>query len=269
MHSMRAFSQLSAFLAITCAISLVVPTICAQSTSPSKSAIAAGGNSSGFDMAPETRLDVAIAAVAAIPDKLPAGPVQPTWDSLKEHYEVPQWFIDAKFGLFMHWGLYSVPAYHNEWYEKHMYSTFRQWHTDHFGSPDKFGYKDFIPLFTAEKFDPEAWAVLFKKSGAKYVVPTAQHHDNFPLWDSAITPINAKQMGPKRDLNWRARSVGPEAGAKIRRFKSRDREFPIHQSLSRFGCGFESQTRRFVRSAMDRLLSCGRSQRRSLPKISR
>ena len=127
--------------------------------------------------------------------------MQPTWDSLKEHYEVPQWFIDAKFGLFMHWGLYSVPAYHNEWYEKHMYSTFRQCKYPSLWVTRQIRLQGFfIPLFTAEKFDPDAWAVLFKKSGAKYVVPTAQHHDNFPLWDSAITRINAKQMGPKRDL---------------------------------------------------------------------
>lgn len=160
-----------------------------------------GGNDPhGYDMAPETRLDVVQAAVAAIPSTMPTGPFQPTWESLKENYRVPQWFQDAKFGLFIHWGIYSVPAHHNEWYEKHMYGADRQWHAEHFGPQDKFGYKDFIPLFTAEKFDPAAWAVLFKKSGAKFVVPTAQHHDNFALWDSAVTPFNAKKMGPHRDL---------------------------------------------------------------------
>ena len=104
--------------------------------------------------------------------------------------------------MFVHWGLYSVPAYHNEWYEKHMYGDARtiQWHREHFGPHDQFGYKDFIPKFTCEKFAPEEWADLFKKAGVKYVFPTAQHHENFPLWDSAVTPINAKQMGPKRDL---------------------------------------------------------------------
>jgi alpha-L-fucosidase len=81
-----------------------------------------------------------------------------------------------------------------------MYGADRKWHAEHFGSPDKFGYKDFIPLFTQEKFDPVAWATLFRKSGARFVVPTAQHHDNFALWDSRVTPFNAKAMGPKRDL---------------------------------------------------------------------
>ena len=166
-----------------------------------KSQIAEGGNDSkGFDMAPETRLEVVQAAVAALPVHMAPGPVAPTWDSLAANYKVPAWFNDAKFGIFMHWGLYSVPAYHNEWYEKHLYSSFLGWHTQHFGAPDKFGYKDFIPMFTASKWDPDAWAALFKESGARYVVPTAQHHENFALWDSQVTPFNAKAMGPHRDL---------------------------------------------------------------------
>ena len=180
------------------ALTAVISTLCApaQTNNP----LADGGNSTGYDMAPETRLAVVEAAVAQLPAPLPPGPFQPTWDSLRKNYQVPQWFVGAKFGLFMHWGLYSVPAHHNEWYEKHMYGAERRWHAEHFGSQEKFGYKDFIPLFTQEKFDPEAWAELFKKSGAKFVIPTAQHHDNFAMWDSAVTPFNAKQMGPKRDL---------------------------------------------------------------------
>jgi alpha-L-fucosidase len=168
--------------------------------------IAEGGNSQGFDMAPETSLSVVEAAVAAIPDRIPAGKVQPTWESLRQNYKSPRWFFDAKFGIFMHWGLYSVPAHGTggaaEWYEKHLYGGGEtvQWHTQKFGTPEVFGYKDFIPLFTADKWDPDAWALLFKKSGAKYVVPTAQHHDNFSLWDSQVNPWNAKAMGPKRDL---------------------------------------------------------------------
>lgn len=164
--------------------------------------LAAGGNSAGFDMAPETRLEVVEAAVATISAKLPLppGPVAPTWDSLRAHYTVPTWFYEAKFGLMLHWGVYAVPAHHNEWYEKHMYGADRKWHNEHFGPPDKFGYKDFIPRFTCEKFAPTAWATLFKKSGARFVIPTAQHHDNFALWDSRVTPFTAKAMGPKRDL---------------------------------------------------------------------
>jgi len=164
--------------------------------------IGEAGNDTGFDMAPETTLQNVEAAVKGITIKIPKGPYKPTWESLKENYKVPAWYAGAKFGLCMHWGLYSVPAYHNEWYEKHMYTNggVGQWHIEHFGPQDKFGYKDFIPMFTQEKFDPQAWAELFKKSGARFVTPTCQHHDGFALWDSKVTPYNAKQIGPKRDL---------------------------------------------------------------------
>jgi alpha-L-fucosidase len=128
------------------------------------------------------------------------GPFQPTWESLRDHYRVPEWFKEAKFGIFIHWGLYSIPARINEWYERHMYTSDVKWHTDHYGPPDHFGYKDFIALFTAPKYDPAAWAELFSKAGAKYVVPVAEHHDGFAMWDSDITPWCAGKMGPKRDL---------------------------------------------------------------------
>lgn len=136
----------------------------------------------------------------AAPAPLPSGPFQPTWDSIKHHYKTPAWFEDAKFGIFIHWGLYAVPAYHNEWYARHMYGAFAQWHTEHFGPPDKFGYKDFIPLFKAERYEPDAWAALFRKSGARYVVPVAEHHDGFAMYDSRLTRWCAGKMGPKRDL---------------------------------------------------------------------
>ncbi len=196
---MKNSSIASAFLALA-----LTSHLCAAepTTSPSNnSQIAAGGNETrGFDMAPETNEKVVAAAVAEIPTKLPPGPFQPTWDSLKQNYKTPRWFSEAKFGLFMHFGLYAVPAHHNEWYEKHMYAADLQWHTEHFGPPATFGYKDFIPQFTCEKFNADQWAELFKKSGAKYVIPTAQHHDNFSLWDSKANPINAKNLGPHRDL---------------------------------------------------------------------
>ncbi|MBE0595119.1 MAG: alpha-L-fucosidase [Gemmatimonadales bacterium] len=132
----------------------------------------------------------------------PKGPFEPSWDSIKAGYKTPEWFRDAKFGIFLHWGVYSVPARQSEWYVRHMYGSpdVITWHKEHFGPQDKFGYKDFIPMFTAAKFDPDQWAILFKKAGARYVMPTAEHHDGFALWDSALTRWNAKQMGPKRDL---------------------------------------------------------------------
>ncbi len=183
-----------------------------------------GGNSLGFDMAPETSQRVVEDAVKQIPTPMAPGPVKPTWDSLQENYKVPSWFRGAKFGIFMHFGIFSVPAHGNEWYEKFLYAggddsvlkvlggndmalgvnsgpnSTRAWHTEHFGPPDKFGYKDFIPMFKAEHFDADAWAALFKKAGARYVMPGAQHHENFAMWDSKVTPFNSMQMGPKRDI---------------------------------------------------------------------
>src|SRR5581483_3111251 len=102
------------------------------------------------------------------------GPFKDDWESLKK-YQVPDWYRDAKFGIFMHWGLYSVPGYANEWYSRNMYQKDITWddafkhHVATYGPQDKFGYKDFIPMFKAEKFDPEQWAELFKEAGAKYV----------------------------------------------------------------------------------------------------
>lgn len=133
---------------------------------------------------------------------VPPGPYKADWESIKANYQVPEWVKDAKFGIFMHFGLYTVPAHGSEWYPHHMYTNpaFTQWHTEHFGAPDQFGYKDFIPMFKAEKFDPDDWAALFVKAGAKYVVPTAEHHDGFAMYDSKLTKWNAKNMGPHRDI---------------------------------------------------------------------
>jgi alpha-L-fucosidase len=143
-----------------------------------------------------------VAQAAEAGAAVPPGKFLPTWDSIRANYSTPDWLRDAKFGLFMHWGLYVVPAHGSEWYEKHMYGNpgITQWHTEHFGAPDKFGYKDFIPLFTCSNWNPGAWAELFKKSGAKFVIPTAEHHDGFALWNSTANRFNAVQMGPHRDL---------------------------------------------------------------------
>lgn len=127
---------------------------------------------------------------------------QATWQSLS-NYKTPEWFKDAKFGIFIHWGVYSVPAYIYEWYPRHMYrqgSPEFKHHVETYGTQDKFGYKDFIPMFKAEKFNPDAWVTLFKKAGAKYVVPVAEHHDGFAMYKTALSKWNAAEMGPKRDI---------------------------------------------------------------------
>ncbi len=83
------------------------------------------------------------------------GPYKPTWASIRDLHRTPAWFNQAKFGIFIHWGLYSIPARINEWYIKHMYTSDVEWHTQHYGPPDKFGYKDFIPLFTVKNYRPD------------------------------------------------------------------------------------------------------------------
>ena len=125
-----------------------------------------------------------------------------TWDSLAQ-YRAPDWFRDAKFGIFLHWGVYSVPAFGNEWYSRNMYvpgNSAYQHHIATYGSQATFGYKDFIPMFRAEHFDPAAWVDLFASAGARYVVPVAEHCDGFAMYASDMTPWNAAAMGPHRDV---------------------------------------------------------------------
>jgi len=150
--------------------------------------------------APALRTAAAALPYASTADA--AGVFQPNWDSLRDNYHPPAWLAESRFGIFIHWGLFSVPAHGNEWYPKHMYTSAAdiQWHTEHYGAPDKFGYKDFIPLFKAEKWQPEQWAALFKQAGAGFVVPVAEHSDGWLNWDSDLTPYCAGKMGPKRDL---------------------------------------------------------------------
>lgn len=140
--------------------------------------------------------------LSQIENVISLGPFHDTWNSLTD-FEMPLWYTKAKFGIFVHWGLYSVPAYTNEWYSRNMYiqgSPEYEHHIKTYGPHKKFGYKDFIPLFTADKFDPDFWAETFAAAGAKYVVPVAEHHDGFQMYDSSFSVYNAAQMGPKRDI---------------------------------------------------------------------
>jgi alpha-L-fucosidase len=147
-----------------------------------------------------------------------AGKYDYSWESLKTH-PVPKWFDDAKFGIFIHWGPYSVIGHRKggrgyaEWTPRKMYEDPEYYYPyleEHFGGhPPEFGYKDIITLFTAEHFDPEQWAELFEQAGARYVVPVAEHHDGYAMWDSDRTRWCATQVGPMRDL------IG-ELGAAVR-----------------------------------------------------
>lgn len=158
------------------------------------------------------------------------------WDSLAKH-ETPKWFRDGKFGIFIHWGVYSVPAFANEWYPRNMYiqgSQEFEHHRKTYGEHKDFGYKDFIPMFRAENFDAKEWVSLFQKAGAKYMIPVAEHHDGFQMYKSDISGWNAYEMGPKRDiigeLTEAALDAGIVAGASTHRiehwfFMGHGREF--------------------------------------------
>lgn len=142
------------------------------------------------------------------------GPYSDTWESLSQ-YNVPKWYMDSKFGIFIHWGVYSVPAFGNEWYSRNMYCRENreyQHHIDTYGNHKDFGYKDFIPMFKAEKYNADEWARLFKEAGAKYVVPVAEHHDGFQMYKSRISAWNAYNMGPKRDTLGELKSACNELG---------------------------------------------------------
>lgn len=126
---------------------------------------------------------------------------QPTMDSLKQ-YECPDWFRDAKFGIWAHWGPQAVPM-DGDWYARGMYepgNKHYKYHLEHYGHPSEFGYKDIIQLWKAEKWNPDRLMQLYKKAGAKYFVSMGTHHDNFFLWRSKLHKWNSTNMGPKRDV---------------------------------------------------------------------
>ncbi len=164
---------------------------------------------------------VLVGALAATPDPVPpglaaelrridqtlaAGPYRAEWTSLQAHRD-PEWFRDAKFGIYTHWGPVTVGAEGGpggvQWYGKSMYEpkspTF-EYHRKKYGEQKQVGYKDMIPRFRAERFNAAEWADLFARAGAKFAGPVAIHHDNFALWDSRVTRWNSVGMGPRRDL---------------------------------------------------------------------
>ena len=126
-----------------------------------------------------------------------------SWQSLARHNEQPDWFQDAKMGIYFHWGVYSVPAFSTEWYPRWMHfkgSKEYEHHLSKYGHPSEFGYHDFVPMFKAENFNAEEWANLFKEAGARFAGPVAEHHDGFSMWASDVTPWNVGKKGPRRDI---------------------------------------------------------------------
>lgn len=135
-------------------------------------------------------------------EQIEMGTFEPTWESLSQNYQAPEWFADAKLGIWAHWGIQCVPEA-GDWYARGMYQqeqgTYRE-HVRRFGHPSEFGMKDFIPLWKAEKFNPEELVSLYKSVGARYFVCMANHHDNFDNYNSKYQPWNSVNMGPKRDI---------------------------------------------------------------------
>src|SRR5689334_7191378 len=137
----------------------------------------------------------------ATPDSALSMPFKPMLESLQT-YKVPDWFRDAKFGIWAHWGPQSAAEY-GDWYARNMYIEGNRqynYHVKTYGHPSKFGFKDVIPTWKAEKFDPARLMSMYKKAGAKYFVSMGVHHDNFDLWNSKLNPWNAAKMGPKKDI---------------------------------------------------------------------
>ncbi len=181
-----------------------------------------------------------------IEQEIAAGPFKPDWQSLSKN-QIPAWFRDAKFGIFTHWGLYSVPAYRNEWYPRNMYRQGTKEYEHHrqvYGPQNKFGYKDFIPLFKAKNFDADKWLALFKQAGARYYFPVAEHHDGFQMYKSELSHYNAFEMGPKRDILGELKKASEKAGlhfcssnhrAEHWWFMSHGKEFKsdVHEPLKR------------------------------------
>ncbi|MFB6138535.1 MAG: alpha-L-fucosidase [Halobacteriaceae archaeon] len=150
----------------------------------------------GFHTAVDDRLAAAESTIAG-------GPFRPTRDSLRGADPVPEWFRDAKFGIYFHLGPYAVPAFDSEWYPRNMYDPESEVHDHHvetYGAPDEHPYQDFVPEYTAADFDAAGLVDLFADAGARFCGMVAVHADGWANWDSAITPWNAGERGPERDL---------------------------------------------------------------------
>ncbi len=140
------------------------------------------------------------------------------WSELQTYNNEPEWFQDAKFGIYFHWGVYSVPAFGSEWYPRWMHFEGQEIYEHHlktYGHPSEFGYHDFVPMFKAEHFDANEWARLFKKAGAKFAGPVAEHHDGFSMWASDVTPWNVGDKGPKKDITGELEKAIRSEGMKL------------------------------------------------------
>lgn len=135
-------------------------------------------------------------------EKMLEGKYEPTWESLAQYGQAPDWFRNVKFGIWAHWGPQCQPG-QGDWYARGMYdegSLQYKWHVENYGHPSEFGFKDVINTWKAEKWDPEKLMALYKRAGAQYFFTLGNHHDNFDLWDSKYHKWNSVNMGPKQDI---------------------------------------------------------------------
>lgn len=140
------------------------------------------------------------------------------WSEFSAFENEPEWFQDSKLGIYFHWGVYSVPAFGNEWYPRSMHlegTKEYEHHLETYGHPSEFGYHDFVPMFKAEHFDAKEWADLFKKAGARFAGPVAEHHDGFAMWASETTPWNVEEKGPKKDITGELEKAIRDEGMKF------------------------------------------------------
>ena len=131
-------------------------------------------------------------------EKMQTGKYEPTWQSLETH-QTPEWFRNAKFGIWAHWGAQCVEG-SGDWMARELYMEGHRkanFHREHYGHPSEFGYKDVLPLFKAEKWDPEKLVQRYKRCGAQYFFVLGNHHDNYDLWDSKYQEWNSMNIGPK------------------------------------------------------------------------
>lgn len=146
-------------------------------------------------------------------EPMESGAFEPTWESLSQ-YQTPEWFRNAKFGIWAHWGPQCVEG-SGDWMARKLYSEdsqFYRWHVEHYGHPSEVGFKDILPLFRAEKWDPKALVNFYKELGAQYFFVLGNHHDNFDLWDSRYQPWNSMNIGPHRDILAEWADAAKEAG---------------------------------------------------------
>ncbi|KAM0334433.1 hypothetical protein ACHAQA_001459 [Verticillium albo-atrum] len=170
----------------------------------------------------KTSLIITVVVGSLLPsgaDAQAQGPYEASWESTDQHNASPEWFRDAKFGVYWHWGAFATPEFGSEWYGRNMYlpnTRERAEHTQRYGSPEEWGYENFIvgapdleghhvqfkPVLVSEggSFDPAAWMRVIKASGAQFAGPVAEHHDGFSMWDSEVNEWNSVDLGPQLDL---------------------------------------------------------------------